>query len=319
MPILVTGAAGFIGYHVCKALLKQGKEVLGIDNLNAYYDPTLKQGRLEELRQARTFTFLQRDLVEEPISDLRDFAPQSIVHLAAYAGVRYSLERPDLYLKTNLLGQLAILDLARSLPRSVPVVYASSSSVYGDTQSPFKEETLEYRPLSPYAVSKRSAEILSETYAHLYGLNLTGLRFFTAYGPWGRPDMAYFKFTQAIAEGKSITIFGDGTIQRDFTYIDDIVDGILAALAHNGTENTHRIYNLGNDHPVSIEELVLAIENSMGKRADRHYQSGLKGEAPVTWADIGRARKELGFAPKTTLQEGIVHFTRWYEAYRKLC
>ncbi|HEX2582053.1 MAG TPA: NAD-dependent epimerase/dehydratase family protein [Dongiaceae bacterium] len=311
--ILVTGAAGFIGFHACRALLARGERVIGIDSLNDYYDPALKRARLDLLASSR-FTFHAADIATDEIAPLLAGEKiAAILHLGAYAGVRLSLTRPDLYLRNNILGQQGILGLARILEVG-HIVYASSSSVYGAAKPPFREDgTL--LPLSPYAASKQAAEILSATYTRLYGIRQTGLRFFTVYGPWGRPDMAYYLFAQAIDRGEILTLYGDGSAQRDFTYVDDIVVGILSAMERGPQrEEAHRIYNLGNDRPEKISALIAALERHLGKPARITRRSPLAGEAQVTWADIDRARRELGYEPRTRLEEGIGKFVAWYRS-----
>lgn len=314
MNILITGAAGFIGFHLAKTLLDQKIFVLGIDSLNDYYDPLLKKSRIEHLRKFPSFQFIEYDLAKgnlEKILPNRSF--DCIIHLAAYAGVRYSLDHPRLYLENNVLGHLALLDWVKSMPIRPYFIYASSSSVYGGCPAPFKETEKDLRPLSPYAVSKRSIELLSDCYSSLHAIDQTGLRFFTVYGPWGRPDMAYFKFVDAIWHNRKIIIHGDGTMRRDFTYIDDIIEGILAALHQKPAG--HKIYNLGNDKPESVHYLVECLEDALEKKAIREYGHPLPGEVPTTWADLSLSRKELKFNPKTKLNEGISRFVEWYKDY----
>lgn len=326
MTILVTGAAGFIGSHVAKALIARGEEVLGLDSLNTYYDPKLKQARLHELERLKGFKFVYADLGRFPAltaatESARDRIT-AIVHLAAQAGVRHSIDHPLDYLNANLGGHLHILELGRRLPNLKHLVYASSSSVYGASQRiPFALDDPCDRPVSLYAATKRSDELMSESYAKLYHIPLTGLRFFTVYGPAGRPDMAYFKFTAGILAGKPIEVMGDGTQRRDFTYIDDIVAGVLAALdrppasSPSGGERSHRLYNLGNDRPERLSRLLELVEKACGRRAEIKHLPVAAGDVPSTWADISVSRSELGYDPKTPLEVGIPKFVEWYRGY----
>jgi UDP-glucuronate 4-epimerase len=314
MAILITGAAGFIGFHLARSFLARGEQVIGIDNINDYYDLALKNARLSELHSFPGFSFLKMDIATDIIGPaIADRSIDTVIHLAAYAGVRYSLSHPKIYLEKNILGQLALLEWIKHLDRRPYFIYASSSSVYGGCLPPFKETEEHLVPLSPYAVSKRSAELLSQCYTELHGIQQTGLRFFTVYGPWGRPDMAYYKFAAAILAGQAITIHGDGTMRRDFTYIDDIVRGIAAIRSLRPAG--HTIYNLGNDRPQSVEALIQALEESLGTKAHREYGPALPGEVPTTWADISLARRELGYAPSVDLAQGIGHFVSWYKDY----
>ncbi|HYJ35319.1 MAG TPA: NAD-dependent epimerase/dehydratase family protein, partial [Rhizomicrobium sp.] len=268
--ILVTGAAGFIGYHVTQQLLSEGEEVLGIDNLNSYYDPALKQARLDRLLRHNRFAFRKIDVSEpEAILPLMDLEIEAIVHLAAQAGVRYSLENPFAYVQSNVMGQVAMLELARRIRGLKNFVYASSSSVYGaNSKVPFDIKDDVEQPQSLYAATKRADELIAYTYAHLYGLACTGLRFFTVSGPWGRPDMAYYSFTRAIIEGKPIRIFNHGQMWRDFTYIDDIVQGTVRALRRPATgEPPHAVYNLGNCKPQKLTDFVAVLEEKLGLKA----------------------------------------------------
>ena len=321
MTILVTGAAGFIGSYVSKALLSRGEEVLGIDSLNTYYDPKLKQARLAELECNPAFKFVFADLGRFPaLMAATDSAREritAIVHLAAQAGVRHSIDHPLDYLNANLGGHLHILELARQLPKLKHLVYASSSSVYGASQRiPFALDDPCDRPVSLYAATKRADELMSESYAGLYGIPLTGLRFFTVYGPAGRPDMAYFKFTAGILAGKPIDVMGDGTQRRDFTYIDDIVSGVIAALDRPPSrDRLHRIFNLGNDRPERLSRLLELVEQACGKKAEIKTLPVAAGDVPSTWADISVSRSELGYDPKTPLEVGIPKFVEWYREY----
>jgi UDP-glucuronate 4-epimerase len=327
MPeIIVTGAAGFIGSFVAAALLDRGEQVLGLDSLNAYYDPALKQARLKRLEGRNGFRFLQVDIAEEAAlkAALADVLPKArcIIHLAAQAGVRYSIERPEDYVRANLNGHFNVLQMARQAPNLGHLVYASSSSVYGASKKvPFALDDPADHPVSLYAATKRADELLSISYARIFKLRQTGLRFFTVYGPWGRPDMAYYKFTKAILEGRPIETYAGGALQRDFTYIDDVVAGVLSALDRPppaGSEEPHRIYNLGNDNPESVNALVTAIEAACDRKAERIDTPMPLGDVPKTWADISVSRQELGYAPSTRLEEGIHHFVSWYRDYAKI-
>ncbi|GGD17417.1 GDP-mannose 4,6-dehydratase [Aquisalinus flavus] len=318
MAILLSGAAGFIGSHVARCLLARGETVIGIDNLNSYYDVSLKQARLSQLMGDEKFTFHKIDIANrQALKTL--FAKthiDRIVHLAAQAGVRYSIENPDVYVSSNLQGHANMLELARR-NQIRHMVYASSSSVYGgNTKTPFSEDDLTDDPVSFYGATKKSNELLSNSYAHLYRVPLTGLRFFTVYGPWGRPDMAYWIFTEKITSGQPLRIFNKGDMGRDFTYIDDIVDGVIRALDHSPVITTdgvpHRVYNLGNDSPEELMTMVSMIEEKLGTAAVKVFEEMQKGDVKRTWADISRARKELGYDPKITLEQGLSNFIDWY-------
>ena len=316
--ILVTGAAGFIGYHVTQHLLAEGEEVLGIDNLNSYYDPALKQARLDRLLQHNRFRFQKIDVSEpEAILPLMDLEIEAIVHLAAQAGVRYSLENPFAYVQSNVMGQVAMLELARRIPKLKNFVYASSSSVYGaNSKVPFDIEDDVEQPQSLYAATKRADELIAYTYAHLYGLACTGLRFFTVYGPWGRPDMAYYSFTRNIIEGKPIRIFNHGEMWRDFTYIDDIVQGTVRALRRPATgEPPHAVYNLGNCRPQKLTDFVAVLEEKLGLKASLIFAPMQAGDVTHTFADIEASRRDLGFEPVTPIEMGLKHFVGWYRGY----
>jgi UDP-glucuronate 4-epimerase len=327
MPeIIVTGAAGFIGSFVAAALLDRGEQVLGLDSLNAYYDPALKRGRLQRLEGRNGFRFRQVDIADEAAlkAALEDVLPEvrHIVHLAAQAGVRYSIQKPEEYVRANLNGHFNMLQIARQAPHLEHLVYASSSSVYGASKKvPFALDDAADHPVSLYAATKRADEMLSVSYARIFGLRQTGLRFFTVYGPWGRPDMAYYKFTKAIFEGTPIETYGGGALQRDFTYIDDIVAGVLAALDRPPSadaEEPHRLYNLGNDSPESVNALVTAVEAACGRKAHRIDKPMPLGDVPKTWADISISRRDLGYAPTIKLEEGIRRFVAWYRDYAKV-
>ena len=327
MPeIIVTGAAGFIGSFVAAALLDRGEQVLGLDSLNSYYDPALKQARLKRLEGRNGFRFRKVDIADEVAlkEALAEVLPQTrhIIHLAAQAGVRYSIERPEDYVRANLNGHFNMLQMARQAPSLEHLVYASSSSVYGASKKvPFALDDAADHPVSLYAATKRADELLSISYARIFKLRQTGLRFFTVYGPWGRPDMAYYKFTKAIFAGKPIETYAGGALQRDFTYIDDVVAGVLAALDRSPAadgEEPHRIYNLGNDSPESVNALVTAIETACGKKAVRIDKPMPLGDVPKTWADLSASRRDLGYAPTIKLDEGIRRFVTWYRDYAKI-
>ena len=316
--ILVTGAAGFIGYHVTQHLLAEGEEVLGIDNLNSYYDPALKQARLDRLLSHNRFRFRKIDVSEpEAILPLMDLEIEAIVHLAAQAGVRYSLENPFAYVQSNVMGQVAMLELARRIRGLKNFVYASSSSVYGaNSKVPFDIKDDVEQPQSLYAATKRADELIAYTYAHLYGLACTGLRFFTVYGPLGRPDMAYYSFTRAIIEGKPIRIFNHGQMWRDFTYIDDIVQGTVRALRRPATgEPPHAVYNLGNCKPQKLTDFVAVLEEKLGLKASLIFAPMQAGDVTHTFADIEASRRDLGFEPVTPIEAGLKHFVGWYKGY----
>lgn len=321
MSILVTGAAGFIGYHVSKALLARGETVIGIDNLNAYYDPQLKQLRLAELRRIPGFSFSAIDIADiaalRRLIEVRAHDIDRIVHLAAQAGVRHSIDQPLDYLQANLAGHLHMLEIARSLPDLRHLVYASSSSVYGASQAvPFSINDPVPQPVSLYAATKRADELMSASYASLYRIPQTGLRFFTVYGPAGRPDMAYFKFTAAILAGRPIEVNGDGSQSRDFTYVDDIVAGVIAALDRPPADDIpHRLYNLGNDQPEKLSRLIEIVERACGRKAEIRYGPVAAGDVPATWADIGESRRDLGYAPRVSLEDGLARFVAWYRTY----
>jgi len=326
LTILVTGAAGFIGSHVSHALLDRGEEVLGLDNLYEYYDPKLKQARLERLEARKGFKFVFADIgrvqaldaaVEPALGKI-----DRIVHLAAQAGVRYSIDHPQTYLQSNYAGHLNMLELARKIQGLKHMVYASSSSVYGgSTRIPFALNDPVDQPTSLYAASKRANELASISYAGLYKIPQTGLRFFTVYGPWGRPDMSYYRFVMDIFAGKKIPVFGDGSQSRDFTYIDDIVAGIIAALDRppqsgaGANRPPHRLFNLGNDKPNTLNRMIEIVEDACGRKAVRDVQPVQPADVPATWADISETRRELDYAPKTALEDGIPRFVKWYREY----
>jgi UDP-glucuronate 4-epimerase len=329
MTTLVTGVAGFIGYHVARRLLDRGDVVVGIDSLNAYYDPRLKQDRLGALRTCggNRFRFEQLDFSDHEAlaRGLETMEFDRIIHLGAQAGVRYSIENPRAYVSANMVGHLNLLEVARQRGSS-QLVYASSSSVYGgNTSLPFRVEDRVDHPLSLYAASKKADELMSETYAHLYRIPQTGLRFFTVYGPWGRPDMAMWIFTRKILAGEPIQVFNHGRMRRDFTYIDDIVAGIVACHDNpppddgqpkaGGSLAPHRIYNIGNSRSEDLMRMISLIEAACGTRAQKELLPLQPGDVPDTYADIGAIQRDLGFAPTTTIDEGVPRFVAWYREY----
>ena len=319
MTILVTGAAGFIGAYLCQALYHRGQSVVGIDQFTPYYDPQLKHDRVAHL--CPNVTIYRCDITNyaELSQIVAKIAPTHIVHLAAQAGVRYSLENPHLYGQTNLMGFLNVLEICRHLP--IPhLVFASSSSVYGDSATPpFTETQPIQQPRSLYAATKIANEAMAYSYAHLYGIHTTGLRFFTVYGPWGRPDMAPITFSRAILAGQPIDVFNHGQQQRDFTHIDDILQGILAALATSGqTPQRHRIFNLGNQTPVDLETLIAVIEGAAGRQAIKRYQQAQAGDMQATLADTGSAQAALGFATHVKIEVGMPAVVAWCKAYFSL-
>lgn len=331
MTILITGAAGFIGHALAERLLARRDTVIGIDNMNDYYDPALKRARIADLvdRHGSSFSFRQVDFSDHEALErlLADESLGTIAHLGAQAGVRYSLLNPRAYAQSNLVGHLNMLELARA--RNLPMVYASSSSVYGgNTTLPFSVDDRVDHPISLYAATKRADELMSETYAHLYRTPLTGLRFFTVYGPWGRPDMAVWMFTRDILEGRPITVFNQGRMRRDFTYIDDIITGVVAALDNppaddgavkaGGSVAPHRLYNIGNNRSEELMDLIAAIETACGKKAAMDYQPIQPGDVLETHANIDAISRDLGYAPTTPITVGIPRFVDWYRKYRGL-
>ncbi len=325
MHILLTGAAGFIGMHTAQRLLARGDTVLGIDNLNDYYAVALKSARLEPLLKHPGFAFETVDVADrQAMAQL--FAGHrfdAVVHLAAQAGVRYSITNPTAYLDSNLTGFGHILEGCRA-QKLGHLVYASSSSVYGgNTKMPFEETDAVDHPVSLYAATKKANELMAHTYSHLYGLPTTGLRFFTVYGPWGRPDMAYFSFTRAVLEGRPIQVFNHGKMKRDFTYIDDIVEGVLRVLDKPATpENAggppYRIFNIGNHDPVPLMDFIGCIEQALGREAIKEFLPMQDGDVPATYASTEALHRWVGFAPSTPLKEGIERFVRWYREYHRV-
>ena len=321
--ILVTGAAGFIGYHLSRRLLEHGMRVFGADNVNSYYDPSLKRARLSELAPFEQFTFLEGDLADESFAE-RLFAeakPDVVVHLAAQAGVRYSIENPRAYIESNVVGFFNVLEQVRHHP-VVHFLYASSSSVYGNRdKTPFSVEDRVDKPVSLYAATKKSNELFAYTYSHLYGVPATGLRFFTVYGPFGRPDMAYFSFTKAILADKPIDVFNGGDMLRDFTYIDDVTACLETMLfcppKPDETGAPNAVYNIGNHNPVKLIDFIGAIESALGKKAQLHFLPMQAGDVEKTYADIESTRRDFGFEPKTQISDGLKQFVNWYLAYFK--
>jgi UDP-glucuronate 4-epimerase len=329
---LVTGAAGFIGYHVSRRLLERGDNVIGLDNLNDYYDVRLKEARLERLKRFYTFRFFRLDVSDRKGLNrvFENARADVVVHLAAQAGVRYSLQNPHAYLDSNLAGFLNILEACRHHEIG-HLVYASSSSVYGaNRRMPFSVHDSVDHPVSLYAATKKSNELMAHTYSHLYGLPTTGLRFFTVYGPWGRPDMALFLFTRAILDEKPIQVFNHGRMRRDFTYIDDIVDGILRVIervpepnpgwdtdsADPGSSSApYRLYNIGNSQPVELMDFIRVIEGALGKKAKVEFLPLQAGDVPETYADVEDLARDTGFRPTTSIDEGVHRFVQWYRNY----
>jgi UDP-glucuronate 4-epimerase len=332
MRVLVTGAAGFIGYHTAKALLDRGDEVVGLDNLNAYYDVKLKEARVSQLQGDPGFTFHKLDLADRAGME-RLFAearPQRVIHLGAQAGVRYGMENPHTYVDSNIVGTLHVLEGCRQTGVD-HLVFASSSSVYGaNTSMPFSVHQNVDHPLSIYAASKKANELMAHTYAHLYRLPVTGLRFFTVYGPWGRPDMALFKFTKAILAGEPIEVFNHGNHTRDFTYVDDIAEGVIRASDQpaaadpswdamrpdpSRSDAPYRIFNIGNNQPVPLMRYIDAIEKALGKAAIKVMKDLQPGDVPDTFADVSELRAATGYQPNTTVEDGVGRFVRWYLDY----
>ncbi len=335
MKILVTGAAGFIGMHASQRLLARGDEVVGLDNLNDYYDPTLKEARLARLTPHPAFRFVKMDVADRAGME-QLFASEKfdrVIHLAAQAGVRYSLQNPQAYIDSNVVGFMNVLEGCR-YSKVQHLVYASSSSVYGgNTRMPFSERDSVDHPVSIYAATKKANELMAHTYSHLYGLPTTGLRFFTVYGPWGRPDMALFLFTKAIFEGRPIDVFNHGKMKRDFTYVDDIVEGVIRTLDRTaesdptfdsdqpdpGRSNApFRVFNIGNHDPVQLMDFVTAIETTLGMSAQKNFMPLQDGDVPATYADTEALNAWTGFAPATSVQEGVARFVAWYRDYYRV-
>ena len=345
MKVLVTGAAGFIGFHLCIGLLERGDEVTGLDNINDYYDPSLKIARLKQLGISSiidghlesstsfpAFKFLKLGVEqkEELFSLFQEARFDAVIHLAAQAGVRYSLVNPDAYVRANIVGFLNVLEACRNFPVK-HLVYASTSSVYGaNTDMPFSEHQPTNHPVSLYAATKKSNELMAHSYSHLYKIPTTGLRFFTVYGPWGRPDMALFLFTKAILNGEPIKVFNEGKMQRDFTYVDDIVQGVIRVLDNPASPNDewtgdhpdpassyapYRVYNIGNNQPAELIEFIEAIEGELGKKAIKELLPMQAGDVPATHADIQNLVTDTGYSPQFTVKQGVRHFISWYKDY----
>ena len=319
MPVLVTGAAGFIGSHVCLYLLNRGEAVIGVDNMNDYYDPALKNGRLARLRAHKDFSFHQIDIAEQGAltATLAGLDIKKVVHLAAQAGVRYSLDNPRAYVRSNIVGHLEVLEFCRVQPAFEHLVYASSSSVYGgNSKVPFSETDQVDRPVSLYAATKKADELMSHTYAHLFGIPQTGLRFFTVYGPWGRPDMAYWIFTKAMLEGKPIRVFNNGDMWRDFTYVDDVVEAVVAVLDRPplGETPPSRLYNVGNNQPARLGDFIDILERLLGVKANRRFEPMQSSDVERTYADMTALERDFGFRPRTSLEVGLGKFVDWYRS-----
>lgn len=333
--VLITGSSGFIGFHLSSLLLDKGYEVIGIDNMNDYYDVNLKMSRLEILKQNCNFRFYEIDLKDKEIVDkiFDEYKFDYVINLAAQAGVRYSITNPYAYIDSNLIGFMNILEACRNYPVK-HLLYASSSSVYGGNKIvPFSTNHNVDHPVSLYAATKKSNELMAHTYSHLYGIPTTGLRFFTVYGPWGRPDMAYFSFTRDILEGKSIKVFNHGKMERDFTYVDDIVEGIfklipLAPKANKEWDESkddlstsfapYKVYNIGNNQPVQLMKFISVLEEKIGKEAEKIYMEMQPGDILKTYADVSDLVKDVGFKPGTSIEEGLGKFVEWYKQYYKV-
>jgi len=318
-PVIVTGAAGFIGRAVAERLLERGEIVVGIDSFNSYYDPALKQARAETLEEHPGFRMVRGDIADDGVVAelIAQTGARRAVHLAAQAGVRYSIENPFAYQRANLLGHLAVLEACRHAPDFEHLVYASSSSVYGDRPlgAAFREDEAAETPSSLYAATKRANELMSASYAHLYRLPQSGLRFFTVYGPWGRPDMAYFSFTKAILAGEPIEVFGEGRMARDFTYIDDIVGGVVAALDHPPRDGGHRVLNIGAGRPVGLMDMIGTLEGALGVAAEKRMRPMQPGDVTATHADVSKLAALTGYAPKVGVEEGLPRFVEWYRGF----
>jgi len=332
--ILITGSAGFIGSELCLRLLKLGKKIIGIDNHNNYYDPKIKERRIERYYDNPNYTHFRTDLEDKKAIEniFEEFKPHQVVNLAAQAGVRYSIENPQAYINSNIVGFTNILECCRHY-KIKHLIYASSSSVYGaNTKMPFSEHDSVNHPLSIYAASKKANELMAHTYSHLYQLPTTGLRFFTVYGPWGRPDMALFKFTKAILNEKPIDVYNHGKHTRDFTYIDDIIDGIVKTINNAAIVNTEwnsdnpdpatskapwRIYNIGNNNPVKLMDYIYALEDAIGKKAKINFLPLQPGDVPDTYANVDNLKNRFNYNPSTSIKNGISNFIKWYTQYYK--
>lgn len=321
--VLITGAAGFIGFHLSKRLLDMGTTIIGFDNVNDYYDVSLKESRLQILNEYPKFTFVKGDLADEQAvnSLFTTYHPDIVVNLAAQAGVRYSIDYPRSYINSNVIGFFNILEACRHYPVE-HLLFASSSSVYGNQEkTPFSTTDKVDHPISLYAATKKSNELMAYTYSHLYGIPATGLRFFTVYGPYGRPDMAYFKFTNLIAEGKPIKIYNNGDMYRDFTYVDDIVTGIEHMLCNPPKENEqgdrYKVYNIGNNKPEKLMYFIETLEKAIGKTAKKEFLPMQPGDVYQTYADVSELERDFDFKPHTSIEEGLGRFAKWYTAYYK--
>jgi UDP-glucuronate 4-epimerase len=320
MSVIVTGAAGFIGMHVAERLLERGETVIGVDNFNDYYDPELKGARAARLERHPAFEMVRMDIAdgEAMVQLTRRSGAKRIVHLAAQAGVRYSIDNPFAYERSNLAGHLVLLEASRAVEGFEHLVYASSSSVYGDrpdTGEGFRESDTAAEPVSLYAATKRAGELMSFSYARLYGFPQTGLRFFTVYGPWGRPDMAYFSFTRKILAGEAIEVYGEGQMSRDFTYIDDIVDGVIGALDHPPARGENRILNIGDSRPVGLMDMIATLEKALGREAEKVLKPMQPGDVTATYADVSKLAALTGYDPKVPLSVGLPKFVDWYRQF----
>lgn len=317
MTTFITGVAGFIGFHVARTLLLRGKKVVGVDNVNDYYAVSLKEDRINELKKFSNFKFFRMDICDHKrlYKLCKSINVQQIIHLAAQVGVRYSVENPWAYIKSNIEGHLSILEISRHLDSLEKLVYASSSSVYGKNSVPFSVNDRVDDPISLYAATKKSDELMTSAYAGLFNINAIGLRFFTVYGPWGRPDMAAFKFTKAVLEGKPVDLYNQGNMKRDFTYVDDIIDGIMATLDMNF--KGHKVYNLGNNKAEELMYFLSLIEKITGQKAIINKLPMQNGDMLETYADITDAQHDFGFMPKTNVEEGLTKFITWYKEYYK--
>jgi UDP-glucuronate 4-epimerase len=318
-PVLVTGAAGFIGRAVAERLLDRGEAVIGVDNFNAYYEVSLKEARAATLEGRNRFQMVRADIadVEAMAALVRDHGVKRVVHLAAQAGVRWSIEHPFDYAHSNLTGHLSILEACRNVPGFQHLVYASSSSVYGERSldGAFREEDASEAPRSLYAATKRADELISAAYAGLYAIPQSGLRFFTVYGPWGRPDMAYFSFTRKILAGEAIEVYGEGQMARDFTYIDDIVDGVVGVLDRPPPAEAPRVLNIGDSRPVGLMDMIATLEQALGQGAQKVMKPMQPGDVTATFADVSRLRALTGYEPKVMLEEGLRRFVAWYRGF----
>jgi UDP-glucuronate 4-epimerase len=321
MVVLVTGAAGFIGYHVARRLAERGERVIGVDNLNAFYDTELKRRRLAQLSTFPSFSFRRVELADQGAlaEAMSGEQVRRIIHLAAQANVRYAFENPHVYIESNIAGHLNLLEFCRRSGGVESVVYASSSSVYGTAnEAPFREDSASDHPNSLYAATKKSQEMMSEVYAQMFGIPQIGLRFFSVYGPWGRPDMAYWLFTDAMLKNRPLRVFGGGEMSRDFTYIDDVVSGVLKASdAPPRQDALHRVYNIGSSRPVRLLDMIAILERLTGRKAELDLMPPQPGDVPVTYADVSRAERELGFRPSVKLEEGLRRFVDWFRRYHE--